>query len=132
MFVIQTASSVAAHTGYVPPPTVIPPMTTSDSITVSWPAPPGAAFLENYVVNYRLGQISRRRKRQTGPSNITVPASQTSYTIRDNIQPFENYTLQVFATFGNGVVSSVLDPFTIRTGEACMLTARLVYCDRLY
>ena len=124
MFVIQTVSSVAAHTGYVPLPTEIPPVTTSDSITVSWPAPPGAAFLENYIVNYHLGQISGRRKRQTGSSNITVPASQTSYTIRGNIQPFENYTLQVFANFGNGLVSSILDPFTIQTEEACMLTAR--------
>ena len=131
MFVIQTVSSVAAHTGYVPP-SVIPPMTTSGSITVSWPAPPGAAFLENYIVSYRLGQISGRRKRQTRPSNVTVSASETSYTITDNIQPFENYTLQVFANFGNGLVSSIVDPFTVQTGEACMLTARLVYCDRLY
>ena len=132
MFVIQTVSSVAAHTGYVPPPTVILPMTTSNSITVSWMAPPGAEFLEHYIVQYRLGQISGRRKRQMGPSNITVPASETSYTITDNIQPFENYILQVFANFGNGLVSSIVDPFTVRTGEACMLTARLIYCDRLY
>ena len=128
MFVIQTVPSVAAHTGYVPP-TVIPPETTSNSITVSWPAPPRAAdLLENYLLKYSsLEPSSRRRKRQTSRT-VPVPASQTSYTLtamRDNILPFTNYTLQVFANFTGGLLSSIVDPFTTRTGEAGMLTAQL-------
>ena len=105
-------------TDYIPLTNPTVPITTSYSITISWPAPPGATFMENYILEYTLGQISGRRKRQTGSFNISIPASQTSYTLRDNIQPFTRYTFQVFANFGDGVVSLTVAPFTVQTEEA--------------
>ena len=84
-------------------------------------APPGAEFLVNYIVEFSTP--SSRRRRQT-PGRVRVNPSQTSYTLteRDGIQPFENYTLQVLADFGNDLVTSIVDPFTVLTGEAGMLT----------
>ena len=111
-------STSLCPTGYVPLTNPTVPITMSDSITVSWPAPPGAVFLENYILEYTIGQISGRRKRQTGSFNISIPASQTSYTLRDNAQPFTRYTFQVFANFGDGVVSLTVAPFTVQTEEA--------------
>ena len=105
-------------TGYVPLTNPTVPITTSDSITVSWPTPPGAVVLENYILEYTIGQISGRRKRQTGSFNITIPASQTSYTLRDNVRPFTRYTFQVFANFGDGLVVLIVAPFSTQTGEA--------------
>ena len=111
-------STSLCPTGYVPLTNPTVPITTSDSITVSWPAPLGAVFLENYIFEYTIGQISGRRKRQTGSFNITILASQTSYTLRDNIQPFTRYTFRVFANFGDEVVSLTVAPFTVQTEEA--------------
>ena len=117
-------------TGYVPLTNPAVPITTSDSITVSWPSSPGAVFLENYILEYSLGQIGgRRRRRQADSFNVTVPASQTSYTLRDNIRPYTRYTFRVFTNFGNGVVSLTVAPFTTQTAEACTLlhSSLLVY-----
>ena len=50
--------------------------------------------------------------------NITIPASQTSYTLRDNVRPFTRYTFQVFANFGDGLVVLIVAPFSTQTGEA--------------
>ena len=105
-------------TGYIPLTNPTVPITTSYSITILWPAPPGATFMENYILEYTLGQISGRRKRQTGSFNISIPASQTSYILRDNIQPFTRYTFRVFANFGDGIVSLTVAPFTVQTEEA--------------
>ena len=112
---------ISTSTGYVPLTNPTVPITTSDSITVSWPAPDGAAFVENYILEYTRGQIGGRRRRQAESFNITIPASQTSYTLRDNIQPFTRYTFRVFTNFGNGVVSLTVAPFTTQTEEACTL-----------
>ena len=118
-------------TGYIPLANPTVPITTSDSITISWPAPPGATFVENYILEYTLGQIGERRKRRQADSfNITIPATQTSYTLRDNVQPFTRYTFQVFANFGDGVVSLTVAPFTVQTEEARTLlhSSVLLYC----
>ena len=100
-------------------------MATATSITISWMAPPGAEFLVNYIVQFSTA--SSRRRRQTS-NRVHVDPSQTSYTLTESendIQPFENYTLQVLADFGNDLVTSIVDPFTVLTGEAGMLTAWL-------
>ena len=114
-------------TGYVPLTNTTVPITMLETITVSWPAPPGALFLENYILEYSLGQISERRKRQTGSFNITIPTSQTSYTLRDNIQPFTRYIFRVFANFGNGLVVLIVDPFSVQTEEA-----RTLQCSSMF
>ena len=124
MLVTQTVPSVAAHTGFVST-TDAPPATTATSITISWMAPPGAEFLVNYIVQFSTA--SSRRRRQTS-NRVRVNPSQTSYTLTESendIQPFENYTLQVLADFGNDLVTSIVDPFTVLTAEAGMLTAWL-------
>ena len=126
MLVTQTVPSVAPHTAFVSTPDA-PPVTTATSIIVSWMAPLGAEFLVNYILMYStLGPSSQRRRQNSG--NVTVSASQTSYTLTESendIQPFENYTLQVLANFGNGLVTSIVGPFTVLTGEAGMLTTWL-------
>ena len=121
ILVTQTVPSVAPHTGFVST-TAAPPTTTATSITISWMAPPGAEFLVNYIVQFSTA--SSRRRRQTS-NRVRVDPSQTSYTLTESendIQPFENYTLQVLADFGNDLVTSIVDPFTVLTGEAGMLT----------
>ena len=112
-------STSVCPTGYVPVTNPTVPITTSDNITVSWPSSPGATFVENYILEYTLGQIGgRRRRRQAESFNVTVPGSQTSYTLRDNVQPFTRYTFRVFTNFGNGVVSLTVASFTTQTEEA--------------
>ena len=122
---------ISTSTGYVPATNPTVPITMSDSITVSWPAPDGATFVENYILEYTLGQIGgSRRRRQAESFNVTVPASQTSYTLRDNIRPYTRYTFRVFSNFGNGVVSLTVDPFTTQTEEARTLVhSSIILCS---
>ena len=73
-------TSVCA-TGYVPVIiNLAVPVIRQDSITVSWPAPDGSQFLQNYILEVTLEQISRRKKRQADSFNRTVTAPQRSYT----------------------------------------------------
>ena len=111
-------STSVCPTGYVPVMNPAVPITTSDSITVSWPAPSASQLVENYILEYTLGQITARRKRQAESFNVTVTAPTTSYTLRNNIRPFTRYTFRVFSDFGNGLVSLTVDTFTAETEEA--------------
>lgn len=125
-FLLHRLSPLLLYTGFVST-TDAPPVTTATSITISWMAPPGAEFLVNYIVQFSTLGPSSRRRRQTS-NRVRVDPSQTSYTLTESengIQPFENYTLQVLADFGNDLVTSIVDPFTVLTGEAGMLTAWL-------
>ena len=109
------------------------PMVSQDSITVSWPAPDGSQFVEEYILEVTLEQISRRKKRQAVSFNRTITAPSTSYTLRDNIQPYTRYTFRVFSNFGNGVVSLTVDPFTARTGEArTLLNSSVILCSHRF
>ena len=106
------------------------PMVSPDSITVSWPAPDGSQFVEEYILEVTLEQISRRKKRQAVSFNRTITAPLTSYTLEDNIEPYTRYTFRVFSNFGNGVVSLTVDPFTVQTEEArTLLHSSVILCS---
>ena len=124
-------TSTVCPTGF---PSVINPVMPTvrpGSITVSWPAPDGSQFVEEYILEVTSEQISsRRRKRQANPFNVTVTAPQTSYTLENNVRPYTRYTFRVFSNFGNGVVSLTVDPFTAETGEArTLLHSSVILCS---
>ena len=117
-------------TGYLPVANTMVPMVSPDSITVSWPAPDSSQFVKEYILEVTLQQLSRRKKRQAVSFNRTITAPETSYTLRDNIEPYTRYSFRVFSNFGNGVVSLTVDPFTAQTGEArTLLNSSVMLCS---
>ena len=123
-------TSTVCPTGYPSVANPVVPTVRPDSITVTWPAPDGSQFVEEYILEVTLEQISRRMKRQANSFNRTVTAPQTSYTLRDNIRPYTRYTFRVFSDFGNGVVSLTVDHFTADTGEArTLLHSSVILCS---
>ena len=112
-------------TGYSPVANPTVPTVQPDSITVSWPAPDGEDFVENYIVEYtavsRVLQSNGRKKRQaeTLSRNITVPGTQRSTQVTGaDLRPFYDYTFRVFAEFGNGLVAQIVAPFTAVSHQA--------------
>ena len=96
-----------------------------ESITVSWPAPDGEEFVDNYLVEYtatsRVGQINGRKRRQadTLSRNITIPGTRRSTQVMGtDLRPFSDYTFRVFADFGDGLVAQIVAPFTTMSQQA--------------
>jgi len=123
-------------TGYVPAANPVVPTVQPDSITVSWPAPNGEDFVRNYLVEYtaisRVGQSNGRKRRQaeTVSRNITVPGTQRSTQVMgEDLRPFSDYTFQVFADFGNGLVAQIVAPFTTVSLQAGVLLNSPELCN---
>ena len=112
-------------TGYVPLENPTVPIMQPESITVSWPAPDGEEFVDNYLVEYtatsRVGQIDGRKRRQadTLSRNITIPGTRRSTQVMGaDLRPFSDYTFRVFADFGDGLVAQIVAPFTATSQQA--------------
>ena len=94
----------------------MPPVVQPTVIEIAWPPPNGSEFVMNYVLEYV--SVSRVDQQMT-TLNLTISNNQTSFSLTPpNLQPHSEYTFQVFANFGNGVVTQIVAPFTVLSQEA--------------
>ena len=85
-------------------------------IEITWPPPNGSEFVMNYILEYT--SVSRVDQ-QMMTRSVTISNNQTSFNLTPpTLQPNSDYTFQVFANFGNGVVTQIVAPFTAVSQEA--------------
>ena len=104
-------------TDFTPPNNItVPPIVQQHFIIVTWPPPGGEEFVTNYILVYT--SVSRVDRQKTG-GNVTISSTQTSYNFTSPLlQPYSNYTFEVFANFGDGEMTQVVSPLTAVSQEA--------------
>ena len=104
-------------TDFTPPNnTAVPPIVQQHFIIVTWPPPVGEELVMNYILVYT--SVSRVDQQKTG-GNVTISSTQTLYNFTSPLlQPYSNYTFEVFANFGDGEMTQVLSPLAAVSQEA--------------